>query len=156
MTKLGWGVAAAKAIKANLARMPANRAEANATGMRFMMRSNQPVAPHSHISTPHTKKAPVASARLTPVAALAITAAPGVDQVINTGIRVHKDKPMVVRPMPRPKASTHEVIWSGVAPKDRAAWKISAIVLVKPTKVATKPDETADREVSLATCVTER
>ena len=56
-----------------------------------------------------------------PDAALAITAAPGVDQVINTGIRVHKDKPMVVRPIPRPSAKTQDVIWSGVAPSDLAA-----------------------------------
>ena len=130
------------------ARMPASRLEASASGMRFMTRSNQPVTPHSHISTPHTRKAPTASDRLTPVAALAITAAPGVDQVIRMGARVHSDRPSVLRPMPRPSASTQEVICSGVAPRERAAWKIRAMVLVKPTSVATKPADTADKEVS--------
>src|SRR3989344_4489055 len=151
MMSSGWGVAAANDSSANLARMPASRLEASASGMRFMMRSNQPVAPLAHISTPHTRKAPTASARLTPVAALAITAAPGVDQVISTGMRVHSDRPMVDRPMPMPSASTQDVTCSGVAPSDRAAWKISAIVLVKPTSVATKPADTDDSELSRPT-----
>ena len=89
--------------------------------MRFITRSNQPVTPLSHISTPHSRKAPVASGRLTPAAALAITAAPGVDQVIRMGARAHSDRPSVARPMPRPRASTQDVTWAGVAPRDWAA-----------------------------------
>jgi len=41
---------------------PPSSAEASAAGMRSITRSNQPVAPASRISAPHTRKAPVASA----------------------------------------------------------------------------------------------
>ena len=87
-----------------------------------MTRSNQPVTPHSHINAPHSTKAPVASARLTPPpAALAITAAPGVDQVMRMGARAHSERPSVPSPMPTPRASTQDVTWAGVAPSDWAA-----------------------------------
>ena len=77
--------------------------------MRFITRANQPVTPHNHISTPHTMKAPVASDKLTPLAALAITAAPGVDHVIKMGARVHRDSPIELKPMPSPSTNTHDV-----------------------------------------------
>lgn len=120
-TKLGCTVVAAKARSANLARMPASRAEAKAIGMRLIKRSNRPETPDNHIRTPQAKKAPTASGRLTPVAEAAITAAPGVDQVMRMGARVRSDNPNVVRPMPKPQAHTHELIWSGDALSDRAA-----------------------------------
>ena len=53
--------------------------------------------------------------------ARALAAAPGVDQVIRMGARAHSDRPSVARPMPRPRASTQDVTWAGVAPRDWAA-----------------------------------
>ena len=53
--------------------------------MRFITRSNQPVAPATVMSSAHTMKAPTASPRLWPAPAVASTAAPGVLQAIITG-----------------------------------------------------------------------
>jgi hypothetical protein len=54
--------AAAKACRPKRASTPASSAEAIAIGMRFMMRSNQPVTPNSVISAAQAMKAPTASA----------------------------------------------------------------------------------------------
>ena len=71
---------------------PASSAEAIAIGMRFITRSNQPVAPTSVISAAQTMKAPTASAMAKRHAAPpASTAAPGVDQATITGLRQHSD-----------------------------------------------------------------
>ena len=67
---------------------PASIAEAIATGIRFISRSNSRVAPARTISTAQTTKAPIACAIVnpaTPVALVAISAAPGVDQAATTG-----------------------------------------------------------------------
>ncbi len=124
-------------------------------GMRFIARSNQPVAPTTVTSAAQTMKAPTASAMLKPPAspAVASTAAPGVDQAIMTGLRSHSEGTSEHRPMPRPSAQIHEVICAGVAPNACAAWNTMATELVKPTSTATKPAVKADRLKSLKKCM---
>ena len=78
----------------------------------------------------------------------AISAAPGVDQAVSTGCRVHSDSPIEVMPMPRPSAHIHDVVCAGVAPSACAAAKTMATELVKPTSTATKPATTADSDRS--------
>lgn len=82
-----------------------------------MMRSNQPVTPHSVISAALTMKAPMASPMLKPPAspAVASTAAPGVDHAIMTGMRSTSEGTREHSPMPRPSAHIQEVICPGVA-----------------------------------------
>ena len=65
--------AAAKACRPKRASTPASSADAIAIGMRFMMRSNQPVTPNSVISAAHTMNAPVACAMSKPPAMPAVT-----------------------------------------------------------------------------------
>ena len=60
----------------------------------------------------------------------ASSAAPGVDQAVRMGWRVHRLKPRLVRPMPRPSAHSHEAVCAGVAPSASAAWKMMATELV--------------------------
>ena len=81
--------AAAKPASPKRAKTPASSALARATGMRFITRSNQPVAPTSTTSAALTIKAPTASPIEKPPAtpALASTAAPGVLQATITGLR---------------------------------------------------------------------
>ena len=97
-------------------------------GMRFISRSNSPVRPDSVMSAAHTMKAPTASAMENPAPlaeaatpAEASTAAPGVLQATITGWCSHSEGRAEHRPMPRPSAHIHEVIWAGVAPKACAA-----------------------------------
>lgn len=92
-------------------------------------------------------KAPIASAIGTPEVA-ASSAAPGVDQAVSTGWRVHRDRPRLVRPMPMPSAQIQEVVWASVAPSCWVAWKMMATELVKPTSTATKPATVAERDRS--------
>ncbi len=115
--------AAANACRPKRASTPASSADAMAMGMRFMTRSNQPVAPARVMSAPHTRNAPIASFMEKPPArpALASTAAPGVLQAIITGCFKSSDGMADVRPMPSPSAHIHEVICSGVAPNACAA-----------------------------------
>ena len=70
-------------------------------------------------------------------------------QAIITGLRHQSDGSAVASPMPRPSAHIHELMNSGVAPKDCAAWNTIATELVKPTSTATKPAVRADRLRSL-------
>jgi hypothetical protein len=113
----------------NLASTPASSADAMATGMRSISFSNQPLAPAQTISRPQTMKAPMASGMATP-ALDASSAAPGVDQAVSTGWRVHRLSSKVVTPMPRPSAHSHEAVCSGVAPSATVAWKMMATELV--------------------------
>ena len=119
--------------------------------MRFITRSNQPVAPASVMNSAHTMKAPTASAMEKPPAspAVANTAAPGVDQATMTGWRSSSEGTSEHSPMPSPSAHIHEVICAGVAPKACAAWNTMATELVKPTSTATKPAVKAERLRSL-------
>jgi hypothetical protein len=139
--------AAAKACNPKRASTPASSADAMAMGMRFMTRSNQPVAPARTMSTAHTMKAPTACAMENPPAspAVASTAAPGVLQATMTGCFRISEGMAEHNPMPRPSAHIQEVMSSGVAPKASAAWKTMATELVKPTSTATKPAVAADR-----------
>ncbi len=102
---------------------PASKALASAIGMRAMIRSNQPVMPHSVIIAAHTMNAPTASAMpKAPFApAVASTAAPGVLQATITGLRSHSEGSNDPRPMPSPRAHIHELICAGVAPRASAA-----------------------------------
>ena len=122
--------------------------------MRFITRSNQPVAPTSTTSAALTIKAPTASPIEKPPAtpALASTAAPGVLQATITGLRSHSDGRAVAKPMPMLMAHSHEAKMSGVAPKACAAWKTMAMELVKPTSTATKPAVKLDQLRSLKNC----
>ena len=119
--------AAANPASPKRANTPANRAEAIATGMRFIARSNQPVAPATVISTAQAMKAPTACAIVNapPVApaspALASTAAPGVLHATITGFLSHSDGTRVHTPIPIPSAHIHDAMMSGVAPKASAA-----------------------------------
>ncbi len=71
-------------------------------GMRFDHAARTslltPAEPHQHPG--HSRKAPVASGRLTPAAALAITAAPGVDQVMRMGAAPTATGPVWPDPCP--------------------------------------------------------
>ena len=109
--------AAEKACMPNLASTPASKAAAISMGIRFMMRSNQPVTPTRMISAALTIKAPIASPMEKPPArpAVASTAAPGVDQATMTGMRKISDGTNEHKPMPSPSAQIQEVICSGVA-----------------------------------------
>ena len=122
--------AAANPASPKRANTPASRADAIATGMRFITRSNQPVAPATVISTAQAMKAPTACAIVKPPPvlaaapaspALASTAAPGVLQATITGFLSHSDGTRVHTPMPMPSAHIHEAMMSGVAPKACAA-----------------------------------
>ena len=141
--------------KPNRTSTPANSAEAMPIGMRFITRSNQPVAPHSAISTALIMNAPTASLMLKPPAtpAVASTAAPGVLQATMTGNLSHNDGTNEHKPMPTPSAHIQDVMISGVALKACAAWKTIATELVKPTSTATKPAVTADGLRSLKNCM---
>ncbi len=55
---------------------------------------------------------------------------------------------MQVRPMPRPSAHIQELICSGDAPSDCAAWNTMTAELAKPTSTVTKPAAMADRDRS--------
>ena len=98
-------------------------------GMRSISFSNSPLAPAATISSPQTMKAPTASGMATP-AVDASSAAPGVDQAVRMGWRVHRLRPRLVRPMPRPSAHSHEAVCAGVAPRATVAWKMMATELV--------------------------
>ena len=50
--------------------------------------------------------------------------------------------------MPRPSAQIHELISSGDAPSDCAAWNTITAELAKPTSTVTKPATIADSERS--------
>ncbi len=119
--------------------------------MRFITRSNQPVAPTSTMSAAQAMKAPTAWSMEKPPAspAVASTAAPGVLQATMTGWRSISEGTAEHRPMPRPRAHIHEVICAGVAPKACAAWNTMAMELVNPTSTATKPAVAEDRLRSL-------
>ena len=90
--------------------------------MRFMMRSNHPVTPLSHEGTPHSRR-PCGLGQRSPRGGTGDDGGTGVDQVIRTGMPSPQRQPDRVKPMPNPKASTQEVIWSGEAPSERAAWR---------------------------------
>ena len=128
---------------------PASSAAAIAIGMRFITRSNQPVAPATTISAAQTMKAPTACPMPKPAPAEASTAAPGVLQATMTGLRHQSEGSAEHSPMPMPSAQTHDAISSGPAPKARAAWNTMATELVKPTSTATKPAVTAETLKSL-------
>ena len=100
-----------------------------ATGMRSISFSNQPLAPATVMSRPQTTKAPIASGISTPEVE-ASRAAPGVDQAVSTGWRVHRLKARLVTPMPRPSAQSHEAVCAAVAPSATVAWKMMATELV--------------------------
>ena len=70
---------------------PASKALASASGMRPMLRSNQPVMPHSVL------------------------------QATITGFRSHSEGSNDPRPMPSPRAHIQELICAGVAPSASAA-----------------------------------
>ena len=82
----------------------------------------------------------------------AMSAAPGVDQAVKTGWRYHQDRPIVLSPMPRPRAQIQDVAWAGVAPRACAAANTITTELVKPTSTATKPATSAAKEKSRTTC----
>ena len=52
--------------------------------------------------------------------------------------------------MPRPSAHIHELISSGDAPSDCAAWNTITAELAKPTRTVTKPAAMADRDRSFS------
>ena len=52
--------------------------------------------------------------------------------------------------MPSPSAHIHELICSGLAPSDCAAWNTITAELAKPTSTVTKPAATADSERSFS------
>ena len=118
-----------------------------ACGMRSITRSNSRVTPANTINTPQATKAPMASPIATPLVP-AISAAPGVDQAVSTGSRYRHERPIVVSPMPRPRAQIHDVACAGVAPRACAAANTITTELVKPTSTATKPATTAATEKS--------
>src|SRR6185312_389953 len=124
---------------------------ASATGMRFMIFSNQPVIPHTVMRAADTMKAPTASAMEKPPVspAVASTAAPGVLHATITGMRKSSEGTSEHSPMPRPSAHIHEEICAAVAWKACAAWNTMATELVKPTSTATNPALKALRERSL-------
>ena len=80
-----WVFIATKTSSPKRSSTPASMAEASETGMRLIARSNQPEKPATAISTPHNKKAPIASGMATPLALVMSMAAPGVDQAVTTG-----------------------------------------------------------------------
>ena len=84
--------------------------------MRFITRSKTPVRPASTISALQKTKAPVASAKPTPLVA-ASNAAPGVDQAVSTGCRYHSERATELSPMPRPKAQIQDVVCAASAPR---------------------------------------
>ena len=55
--------------------------------MRFITRSNQPLAPAATIIAPQAMKAPMPCAMSTPAPAVTSSAAPGVDHAVSTGWR---------------------------------------------------------------------
>ena len=87
ITSSGSRPAAPNASMPKRVSTPASRADAMATGMRFITRSNKPLKPTAVMSRPHKRKAPMASGIVRPDAPAAITAAPGVDQAVSTGLR---------------------------------------------------------------------
>ena len=95
-----------------------------------------------------TMKAPVASGSVTPCVT-ANTAAPGVDQAVNTGCRYQRLNTKLVPPMPKPSAHIQDAVCASLAPKACAAEKTMAAELVNPTRTATKPATTVDRDASL-------
>lgn len=99
------------------------------------------------IGTPETMKGPVATGSDTPCV-VANSAAPGVDQAMNTGWRYQSDSPMLVSPVPMPSGHIHDEISAGVAPSACAAWNTTATELVNPTSTAMKPATTAENERS--------
>ena len=147
--------AAKKPCKPKRASTPASNAEAMPIGMRFITRSNQPVAPLIAISAALTIKAPTASFIVNPPAspAVANTAAPGVLHATITGFLSHNEGSNEHKPIPKPNAHIHEVMISGVALNASAAWKTMATELVKPTSTATKPAVKADGLRSLKNCM---
>ena len=108
-TRTGAVFTLVTASRPKRASTPASRAEAMATGMRSISFSNQPLAPAQAISRPQTMKAPTASGMSRPEVD-ASRAAPGVDQAVSTGWRVHRLKTRLVMPMPRPRAHSHEAV----------------------------------------------
>jgi hypothetical protein len=96
-----------------------------------------------------TMKAPVASGTVTPCVT-ANTAAPGVDQAVNTGCRYQRLNTKLVPPMPKPRAHIQDAVCASLAPKACAAAKTMTAELVNPTSTATKPATTVDRDASLS------
>ena len=84
-------------------------------------------------------------------------AAPGVENAVITGIRLHQLRPMQVRPAPMEMAHTHDELCAGLSPAASAAARTSASGPAYETTVATIPavtavsgDEALDRTIESA------
>ena len=110
-------------------RIPASIAAASVGGIIFIRRANRPVTPHSTISPLAKIKIPTASLSETPCKLVASSAAPGVDQAVNTGIRYQTLSTSVLTPIATPRAVIQPAICAGVAPATDAACQMMAAEL---------------------------
>ena len=127
------------ALMAKVTTMPASMPEATEAGIleiSWVSGLNRPVAINR---MPVTMKAPTASAMVKPLDA-AISARPGVDQAVMTGIFVRQDSHRLSIAMARQSAVTQLAVSICVAPTALAAAMTMASVPPKPTMAATKAD----------------
>ena len=119
--------------------MPASMPDATEAGIfaiSLVSGRNRPVAMRRIAAM---MKAPTACSTVKPLDA-PMSAAPGVDHALMTGILVRQDKYRLSTAMARQSAVTALAVWAWVAPTASEAAMISASVPPKPTMAATKAE----------------
>ena len=121
-------------------RMPASIAPASGIGMRVIARPSHGQSPLIRISSPHTRKAPIADP-YEPVVPSAATsrAAPGVDQAKLSGRRNRHDSSPASTAWPMHSASSPLAASAGLAPTASSPAMTSANELAKPVSAPMTP-----------------
>ena len=122
--------------------MPASIALAIGFGIRVIARASHGHSPVINSSSPHNRNAPTAAEKspVSPFAAT-ISAAPGVDQAIEIGIRNRRLSAIESRPCTTQSTSRPDAASAGVAPTVCSPAMSSANELANPMSDATIPVE---------------
>ncbi len=121
-------------------RMPASIALASGVGMRVIARVSAGHSPVMAMSTPQTMNAPTAAEKLWVVAWAAISsAAPGVDQANDSGIRNRRLSTIAMIACAMHSVRSPDAASAGVAPTARRPASTSTKALANPVTAPTRP-----------------
>ena len=125
---------------------PASMALARDAGIALTARPNGLINPAATISSPQTRNAPTAAGNPPAgVAVAASSAAPGVDQAAEIGMRNQRLSPIPASPIAIVTAMRPDAACASVAPAADRPFRITAKVLAKPAKAVTSPAEMGGR-----------
>ncbi len=147
-TRTGALCRAVKTPVPNANRMPASIAFTIPAGTALISRPNRPVTPNSTTTTPLSTNAPTASRYGYAPRLVTSRAAPGVDQAVTTGVRVHQLSSRAVSPLPIATAQIQDAVCAWSSRPAAAAASTTTSGPENPTTMQISPASRAGRETS--------